>query len=393
MAPEITAHALFKRQFGHPPVHEVRAPAGLILLGRAAAQNQGLALTAAIDRYLHLALAPRSDGKIELICNEPKTREVFWVSNLAANPQAPWADVCKSVLIQLRKRGVPFNGFNAVIRWETDQSGPQSSSEPASLAAATALGVRKLYPYTLTEVGLARPPQRDKQGKVPEPAFAEKLHLAKLCGDAISRPEGFVQAAAVLGGKAWHLLSLDLRDKTAEHLPLIGEIAALSFPEETQGQPGASLDPLLVSAAQKLGVKSWRSVEPAFLETVKEKLSLKGFAAANAVVNDNLLAVMAERALRADDHAQFGHCLARSEENWRKASREISKAHRVVLEMAKAHPGCLAAVRLAESPDAILHLVRHHLAPQFEEHLGKSYKALMGTNLKTVFCQFVDGAG
>jgi galactokinase len=364
----------------------------LILLGRAAAQNQGLALTAAIDRYLHLALAPRSDGKIELICNEAKTRETFRVTNLAANPQAPWSDVCKSVLMHLRKRGVPFSGFNAVIHWESDQSVPQSSPKPAAMASAMALGVRKLYPYTLTEAGLARPPQRDRQGKIPGAGCAERLHLAKLCGDAISRPDGFLQAAAVLGGKAWHLLSLDLRDNTAEHLPLIGEILGLSFPEEMPEQLVEPVDMLLVSAAQKLGVKSWRSVEPSFLKTVKAKLSLKDFAAANSLVNDNLLAVMAERALRTDDHAQFGHCLAQSEENWSATSRGISKAQRVVLEIAKAHPGCLAAVRSAEPPNAILHLVRHHLAPHFEEHLGKSYRALAGTTLKTVFCQLVDGA-
>jgi galactokinase len=392
MAPDTTAHTFFKRQFGHPPVHEVRAPAGLVLLGRAAPQDKGLALTAAIDQYLHLAAAPRPDGKIELIYNDAATRESFWVSNLASNPQAPWADALKSVLVQLRKRGVPFSGFNAAIRSENALAFLESGSAPATLAVATALGVRKLYPYSLTETGLARPPQRNAQGKIPEPGLGEKLHLAKLCSNALSFSGSFVQTATVLGGKAWHLLSLDLRDNTAEHLPLIGEILALSFPEESFDHNRDLVEHLLVPATRKLGVKSWRSVEPAFLETAKEKLPLKVFAAAKAVVNDNFLSVAAERALRSDDHAQFGHCLVRSEENWRAVTGEVSKGQRAILEIARAHPACLASIRLPEAPGAILHLVRHHLAPHFEEHLGKSFKALTGTALKTVFCQVTDGA-
>jgi len=393
MAPDTTAHTLFKRQFGHPPVHEVRAPAGLVLLGRAATQTQGLALTAAIDQYFHLALAPRTDGKIELICNAPANRESFWVSNLASNPQTPWADVLKSVLDQLRKRGVPFSGFNAAMRSDSALAMLESGSSPAALAAATALGVRMLHPFSLTETGLARPPQRDAQGRIPEPGLAEKLHLATLCSRALPLlPDSFVQAAAAVCAKAWHVLTLDLRDHTAEHLSLVGEILALSFPEKASEQTCEMVGQLLPGAARKLGLKSWRSVEPLFLDTVKEKLPMKTFAAAKAAVNDNFLAVAAERVLRSDDHALFGQYLERSGENWRAVTGLLSRRQRIVVEIAKAHPACLAAVVLPQVPGAVLHLVRHHLAPHLEQHLASHFRALTGETLKTVFCQPVDGA-
>jgi len=132
------ANTLFKRKFGHPPVHEVRAPLGLVLLGRAAEHGQGLALTVAIDRHLHLALSPRSDGKIELIHNEPTTRELFWVSDLAPNTGKHWANVLKSVLVQLRNRGVVFNGFNAAICSEIAPPLQDVDPLPTALAVAKA---------------------------------------------------------------------------------------------------------------------------------------------------------------------------------------------------------------------------------------------------------------
>jgi galactokinase len=393
MAPDTTAHTLFKRQFGHPPVHEVRVPAALVMLGRAATQTQGLVLAAAVDQYFHLALAPRSDGKIELICNAAANRESFWVSNLASNPQTPWADVPKSVLFQLRKRGVPFSGFNAAIRSDSVLETLESRSAPAALAVATAFGVRVLHPFSLTETGLARPPQRDAQGRIPAPGLAERLHLAALCSRALPLlPDGFVQAAAAACAKAWHVLTLDLRDRTAEHLPLVGEILALSFPEKASGPTGDMISRLLSGAARKLGLNSWRSVEAQFLDSVRQKIPMKAFAAAKAAVNDHFLSVAAERVLRSDDHALFGQYLQRSEENWRAVTGPLSHRQRIVVEIAKAHPACLAAVILPQVPGAVLHLVRHHLAPHFEQQLTSHFRALTGEPLKTVICQPVDGA-
>jgi len=392
MPSDLTAHTLFKRQFGHPPVHEVRAPAALTLLGRAAAGNEGLILTAAIDRYLHLAAAPRADGKIELIQISPEGRETFWVSNLAANPQAPWADVMKSVLVHLRKRGVPFNGFNAVVQAGDNQLFLADRSSQAPLAAATALMIRKLYPFSLGETGLGRPPERNAQGKVPEPGLAERLHIARLCANALSTPDSFAEIATVLGGKAWHLLSLDLRSGTAEHLPLIGGILALSFPEERADYNREETRQLLAAGASTLGIRSWRTVELPFLEASRERLSLRACAAARAVVNDNILAVASERGLRLDDQAQFGHCLVRSEDNWSVLLGGFSPRQRLVVETARAHPASLAAVRLPQAPDVILHLLRHHLAPGFGDHLANHFKALTGKPLKTIFCQVTDAS-
>src|SRR5881396_3288716 len=106
---------VFKRHFGYTPVHIVRAPGRLELLGNHTDYNEGLVMSLAVNKYIHVASAPRLDGKIELVSAAFPERELFWISDLKKNPAAPWADYVKGVLDELRKRGVNFSGFNAAI--------------------------------------------------------------------------------------------------------------------------------------------------------------------------------------------------------------------------------------------------------------------------------------
>src|SRR5262245_3159806 len=182
-------------------------------------------MSLAVNRYIQIASAPRSDGKIELISGAFPERELFWSSELKKNPAAPWADYVKGVLDQLRKRGVNFSGFNAAIFGDIPMGAGMSSS--AALEVATALTVRQLYPFTLTETGTTAPPKRDSDGHLPPLAAREKLFLAKLCQAAENRfvgvQSGLLDQISSLCGKAWHAMSIDFRFLTVEHAPMIGE--------------------------------------------------------------------------------------------------------------------------------------------------------------------------
>src|SRR6266849_4406728 len=159
------AKDLFKRHFNYPPVHVVRAPGRLELLGNHTDYNEGLVMSLAVNRYIEMASAPRSDGKIELISAAFPERDLFWVSDVKKNPAAPWADYVKGVLDQLRKRGVNFLGFSAAISGDIPMGAGMSSS--AALEVATALTIRRLYPFTLGETGATVPPKRDDRGELP----------------------------------------------------------------------------------------------------------------------------------------------------------------------------------------------------------------------------------
>src|SRR5438874_2578659 len=170
---------LFKRHFGFPPTHTVRAPGRLELLGNHTDYNEGLVMSLAVDKYIHMASAPRTDGKIELVSASFPERELFWMSELKKNPAAPWADYVKGVLDQLRKRGVHFTGFNAAISGDIPMGAGMSSS--AALEVATALTIRRLFPFGLGESAATVPPKRNDKGELPPLSAKEKLSFAKLC--------------------------------------------------------------------------------------------------------------------------------------------------------------------------------------------------------------------
>src|SRR5678815_1950538 len=148
--------ALYRRHFGHTPTHLIIAPGRLELLGNHTDYNQGLVMALAIDRFIHFAASPRTDGKIQLVSSAFPEKESFSSLEPVKNPAAPWADYVKGVLAQLRRRGAHFPGFNAAIHGTLPPGAGMSSS--AALEVATALMVRQLSPYTLTPSGTTVPP-------------------------------------------------------------------------------------------------------------------------------------------------------------------------------------------------------------------------------------------
>src|SRR2546423_12166718 len=96
--------ALFKRHFNYPSTHVVRAPGRLELLGNHTDYNQGLVMSLAVDKYVHIASSPRSDGKIEIVSSSFHEPELFLGNDLKKNPQSPLANYIKGVLQQLPKR-------------------------------------------------------------------------------------------------------------------------------------------------------------------------------------------------------------------------------------------------------------------------------------------------
>ena len=396
MGPEV--QNLFRRHFNYPPVHVVSAPGRLELLGNHTDYNEGLVMSLAVNRYIHIASAPRNDGKIQLVSAAFPERELFWSSDLKKNPAAPWADYVKGVLDQLRKRGVNFSGFDAAIFGDIPIGAGMSSS--AALEIATALTVRRLYPFTLTETGTTVPPTRDAQGELPPLAAKEKLALAKLCQAAenqfVGAQTGLLDQISSLFGKAWHAMSIDFRFLTVEQAPMIGEAIIICDSGVKHALVGGEYNELrqnCESAARKLGAKSLRSVELKFLEANKTKLTEREYQCARHVVSEIGRVAAGERALREDDHRQFGQYMFQSHESSRDFLKNSTPELDLLVELARGNPGCLGA-RLTGGGfgGATINLVAYHQAESFMEQIARQYEARTAHKLKPVPCQIVDGA-
>ena len=147
------------------------------------------------------------------------------------------------------------------------------------------------------------------------------------------------------------------------------------------------------SAARKLGAKSLRAVESKVLEANKAKLTQREYECARHIVSEIQRVVAGERALREDDHRQFGEYMFQSHESSRDLLKNSTKELDLLVELARQHPGCLGA-RLTGGGfgGATINLVAHHQAESFMDHMAATYEKRGGIKMRPQVCQIVDGA-
>jgi galactokinase len=392
------APTLFKKHFHHTPTHLVQAPGRLEVLGNHTDYNNGLVMSVAVDKYIHIAAAPRPDGKVELVSTAFPTPEIFSISDIKPNPAASWANYVKGVLVQLKKRGVPLNGFNAAIHSTLPMGAGMSSS--AALEVATAMTLRRLYPFTLTDTGITTPPIQDAKGKLPPVSTVERMNFARVCRAAenefVGVPCGILDQVSSLFGKPAHVMEIDCAALTVGHAPLSGiamVVCNSMVKHELVGGEYKELRDNCEAAARKLGAKFLRTMELKQVLAAKDQLTPREFECAHHVVSEIARVVAGERALRANDMAQFGQYMFQSHESSRDFLKNSTAELDLLVELARQHPACLGA-RLTGGGfgGATINMITHHEAESFITHMTTGYEKQTGVKTVPLVCQVVDGA-
>jgi galactokinase len=389
---------LFKRHFAHTPPHIVQAPGRLELLGNHTDYNQGLVLALAIDKYIWIAIAPRRDGRVELVSSAFREKESFAISNIEKNLATPWADYVKGVLAQLRKRGIVVRGFNAAIHSSIPLGAGMSSS--AALEVATALVVRKVWPFAFKPSGAPFVPDLDERGQAPFLTPIDKLELAKIGQAAenqfVGAQTGLLDQMTCLFGKAFHAIEIDFQSLSVEPVPLIGEVAIIvchsGVKHALAGGEYNALRQLCESAAAKLGVKSLRRVDPPMLAANRSRLSEREYQCASHITGEVQRVIFGARALHEDDFEQFGQYMFQSHESSRDLFQNSTPELDLLVELARSHPACYGA-RLTGGGfgGATINLVRRAQAKEFMLAIAQQYQEKSGHTTEPMLCQVVDG--
>ena len=386
-----TITSFFKKQFGANPVHVVHAPGRLELIGNHTDYNAGLVMGIAVDKYISMASSPRTDGKIELASSAYPEKERFAFDDLRKNEAAPWANYIKGVLEQLRKRRVHFGGFNAALVGTIPMGSGLSSS--AALEVATALTIRRLFPYSLTSASQVHPnaPLNNQ----------EKLEIAKLCQAAenqfVGVQSGLLDQICCLFGQANHAIEIDCQSLGITPVPMLGDIAIIVCHSGVKRELAAGdyneLRRQCEAAASKLGVKALRAVDPQKLEANRNKLSEREYQCAAHVVGEIQRVTFGARALRATDLVQFGQYMYQSHASSRDLFKNSTKALDQLVELASKQPGCLGA-RLTGGGfgGATINLVKREAAADFMRNMASQYEAQTGRKTEPMLCQIVDAA-
>lgn len=396
----LKVESFFKKKFGAPPVHIVQAPGRLELLGNHTDYNQGVVLALAVDRYIQIAATPRKDGKIELASTAYPDTEVFLADSLDKNPNAAWANYVKGVLDELRKRRIPYNGFNAAIHGNVPIGAGMSSS--AALEVATALVVREMFPYSITDNGLAEPPKRDDENHLPALNRHERLAVAKICQAAennfVGVKSGLLDQISSLFGKAQHSMLIDFLNLTVEMVPMIGEIAIVvcnsGVKHSLVGGEYNELRRECEAAAAAMGVKNLRGVDPKMLNANKSKLTERQYQCAYHVVGEIQRVNVGERLLYQGDFEQFGQFMFQSHDSSRDFFKNSTKELDLLVALAREHPAALGA-RLTGGGfgGATINMVRSGGVDAFMKDMARDYATQSGIQMEPRICQIVDGAG
>jgi len=274
-------------------------------------------------------------------------------------------------------------------------------SSSAALEVATALMIRRLYPFALRDGSLAEPPRLDEQGQLPPLTAKEKMELARLCQAAenefVGVKCGLLDQASSLFGKAHHAIELDCKFLTVEYAPMFGDIAIVTcnsgVKHELVGGEYNELRTLCESAATKLGAKVLRSVDPKYLAANRSKLSEREYQCAYHIVGEIQRVVHGSRALRDNDFEQFGAFMFQSHESSRDSFKNSTRELDLLVAIAREHPACLGA-RLTGGGfgGATINLVRRDGLDGFCKAMSRQYKERSGIEMTPLVCQIVDGA-
>ena len=376
------AREFFQKSFGTPPAVVVKAPGRLELLGNHTDYNRGLVMSLAVDKYIYMATTSRNDGIIELVSTSfPGAREKFFVDKIEKNPRTPWANYTKGVLLELRKRGVHFTGFNGAIHGTIPFGAGLSSS--AALEMASALAVRQMFPYTLTQTGVTEPPKRGVNGLLPPITSHEKIQIAKVGQAAesafVGANVGLLDQISSLFGKEGQVIQIDFLHLTVEHSPITPGVAIVvcdSAVKHDLSEAGGynEVRAQCESAARKLGVEALRAVTAKQLQASKSKLTEREFQCAYHIVGEIQRVVFGERALREGDIEQFGQYLFQSHESSRDFFKNSIAELDTLVDIARKIPGCYGA-RLTGGGfgGATINLVKEDAADAFIKAIAEEY--------------------
>ena len=352
------------------------APGRVELLGNHTDYNEGVVLSAAIDRGVTLTGERTGSARVSL--SDPKLGLSFTADANALSPSKDqeWANYLLGVLDVFQKSGLPVGGFSAEIQSNLPLGAGLSSS--AALEVSTAMLLQKLFDLNL-----------------------DRLTVAKLCRRAenefVGVNCGLLDQVSSAFGKAGHAIFLDCRQETVETTPFPSGVELLitqcGVPHRLSGGEYNERRLQCFDAAARLGVKALRDVSSAQLEEGTAILPELSYRRALHVVGENERVLRGVELLRSGDVRGFGALMfashASSLNHFENSTPELD----TLVEITRTLPGVLGS-RLTGGGfgGATVTLLERDKAQAVKEALVEKYHEQTGNTATAHLCEIADGA-
>lgn len=375
----------YRAIYGKPPTHIVRAPGRVNLMGDHTDYNDGFVLPMAIDRWVWIALAPRSDRQVHLHSQEMGAAISFHLDELE-QPGEGWAAYVEGVAWALMQRGAPeqgglpegveIGGWQGVLLGEVPMGAGLSSSAALEMAVARAFCATAEVSWEPKLMALAG--QR-----------AENDWVGMNCGIM----DQLISAA----GQADHALRIDCRSLDYDAVRLPPDTAVVVLDTTTQRGLVDSAYNLRRSqcdaGAAHFEVAKLRDVTPEMAATGMGRLDAEIQRRVRHVVSENQRTLDAAQAMQGADAVGLGEIMIASHASLRDDFEVSSPALDQMVESALASEGCLGArMTGAGFGGCAVALVKTDALEAFTRAVTRGYEEKSGMRPRIYPCRASAGA-
>ena len=372
---------LFVKRFGEKPAVCSYAPGRLEILGNHTDYNEGYVLSCAVGQRTEFAMSP-AEGTICTICENGKDSTLD-LNDLDNKIKGDWHNYLKGLLVELRRRGIPFGAFHAALHSEVPLSAGMSSS--AALEMAFGFALKEIYPIKLSLPDWARVGQ----------AVENKY---------MGLNSGLLDQFSSLYGRKDSFILCDFRSvevlKTVPMpsgyvLVVANTMVKHNLVDSDYNLRRESCENAM-RAIQKTHpeAKKLRDVDQATLDACRKDMARVDYLRALHVVGENERVRKAVELLEAGKVKEFGALLFQSHESSRCNFENSCPELDALVELAHSIPGCIGARLSGGGFGGIsIHLVEADKAGEYCERLKTAYHSLTGRKIDTLICSIGDGAG
>jgi len=358
-----------------------RAPGRVNLIGEHTDYNDGFVMPAAIEFYVWIAIAPRSDRKLLVhSTNFSETVEIDLQND--TGPRKHWSDYVAGVAVILERAGHHLQGANLLAQGDVPMGSGLSSSAAIEVASGLAL---------LENSGVQ----------------LHRLELVKLCRQAenefVGAHVGIMDQFISGCGQAGHALSLDCRSLEYRLLPLPRDVSLVICNTMVKHEHASSEyntrraeceEGVRLLLRSLPGIRALRDVSLTELEARARTLPKIIYTRCRHVISENARVTEAAAALDQEDLVAFGLLMAESHRSLRDDYKVSCAELDLMVELAGQQEGVYGARMTGGGfGGCTVNLVRTDAVSDFQSRVGDAYEKSTGRAPQIFVSPAAEGAG
>ncbi len=366
----------FIERFGERPLHVVRAPGRVNLIGEHTDYNDGFVLPMAIDRAIYIALSPRDDQRVELHSLDLENSADFSLTDFKKGDDG-WVEYIKGMAWVLQDAGFELTGWQGVSAGDIPVGAGLSSSAALELATARAFATVSHLEWDAAQMAILG-------------QKCENQWVGVNCGIM----DQMISAA----GKEGHALLIDCRSLETCSVPLPKETTVVILDTATRrGLVDSAYNERrqqCEEAAAFFGVKALRDVDVETFNVKADELDTLPRQRAKHVITENQRTLDAMAAMLQDDPHTLGKLLNESHASLRDDFEVSSDELNQIVKCATRRNTAIFGARMtgAGFGGCAVALVRDYNAKAFADAVSACYQAATGLQPNIYICYPSEGA-